>query len=179
MAAYGRDDRGAFRLFFAVYGPKVHGFFFNSFRDRSVAEELTQATFLRVHKARATYRDDLAVTPWLFTIAANIRRDELRRRLRSKEVLDEAALDDAMEALAAVAPEPPRTDVTDRVRAAVDALPETQRVVVHLHRFEGLPMAEIAGILGLSEIAVRVRASRGYEQLRTTLRSVVQEEGLR
>jgi len=57
----------------------------------------------------------------------------------------------------------------ERVRRALDALPESQRAVVHLHRYEGLTFAQVAAVLGTSEVAVRGRAFRAYGQLRKQL----------
>jgi RNA polymerase sigma-70 factor (ECF subfamily) len=67
--------------------------------------------------------------------------------------------------------------VIDRVRAAVDALPESQRVIVHLHRYEGLTFAEIAGSLATTEGAVKLRAFRAYGRLRKQLAAFVAGDG--
>ncbi len=64
----------------------------------------------------------------------------------------------------------------ERVRAALDRLPEPQRVVVHLHRFEELSFAEIGKVLGISEGAAKVRAFRAYGQLRAMLADLLAEE---
>ena len=61
------------------------------------------------------------------------------------------------------------------VRQALERLPENQREVIVLHRFEGMSMSEIADALGASESAVKVRAHRGYEKLREWLRGVWEE----
>lgn len=171
MEAYTGGDRLAFTRLFRVLAPRVHAFYLRSFREPAVADELLQTTFLRVHRARATYRIGAPVAPWIFTIAANVRRDELRRRLRRKEDLDEEALSLAMAAEGAesIIASQENAEIADRVRAAVDALPEGQRVVIQLHRFEGFPLPEVARILGLKEVAVRVRASRAYDRLRVEL----------
>jgi RNA polymerase sigma-70 factor (ECF subfamily) len=59
----------------------------------------------------------------------------------------------------------------EAVRAAIKRLPESQRVVVHLHRYEELTFEQIADVLGTTPGAVRVRASRAYERLREELRA--------
>jgi len=70
----------------------------------------------------------------------------------------------------------PDADAVDAVRAALDRLPESQRVVVHLHRYEGLTFEEIAAVLSTTPGAVRVRASRAYEKLRQELRAFISTE---
>jgi len=62
--------------------------------------------------------------------------------------------------------------VAEAVRRALDALPESQRTVIHLHRYEGLTFAEIAQVLGTTPGAVKLRAFRGYETLRITLQEL-------
>src|SRR5439155_19951011 len=92
MSAYVAGDARAFERLFARLAPRVHGFFLRSFRDASVADDLLQVTFMKVHRAREQYRADLKIAPWLFAVAARVRLDELRRRLRLPEDADEEAL---------------------------------------------------------------------------------------
>ena len=68
---------------------------------------------------------------------------------------------------------PPDTEVRDAVRAALAALPESQRAVIHLHRYEGMTFAEIAQVLGSTPGAVKLRAFRGYEKLREQLKGLL------
>jgi RNA polymerase sigma factor (sigma-70 family) len=171
MSAYVAGDARAFESLFARLGPRVHGFFLRSFRDPAVADDLLQVTFMKVHKAREQYRRELRVAPWLFGVAARVRLDELRRRLRLPEDADEEALARADEQ--AFREPPPDTDLRDAVRAALDGLPESQRAVIHLHRYEGLTFPEIARALGTTPGAVKLRAFRGYETLRKQLQGVL------
>ena len=177
MARYLAGDHQAFERLFTRLAPRVYGFFMRSFGNATLAEELVQATFLHMHRSRATYRVGLPVRPWLFTIAARVRRDELRRRYRLKEDCDEDALVRAETAMAMTAARDEsdmQRERTARVRQAIDQLPESQRVVVQLHRFEGLTFAQIAEILGTTALAVRARAFRAYETLRLELADLVQ-----
>ena len=176
MAAYAAGDLRAFDLLFAALAPRLLSFFLRSTRDRSAAEDLLQVTFTRLHAARGSYRRGAPVRPWLFTIAARVRADELRRRYRQR-ARDEAAYDEHSEAA-------PEFDVMqadqngrdERVRQALDRLPESQRIVLHLHRFEDMSFGQIAQVLELKEGAVRVRAFRAYETLRKLLLPIVRGE---
>jgi len=171
MGAYMDGDAAAFRLLFRRLAPRIHAFFLRYFRSPAVADDLLQTTFLKVHAARHTFDTSARVRPWVFTIAARVRLDELRRRYRLPRTTTEDTVLDAV--LVSDMPDAPdlmeRDERAVRIRAAVDALPEGQRVVIHLHRFEGMTFGEVAQILGLKEGAVRVRAFRGYERLRKSL----------
>ena len=179
MNAYVAGDRRAFERLYALLAPRVHGFFCRTFGERALADDLLQTTFLKLHRARAEYRPEARLRPWLFTIAARVRLDELRKQKRLAEDGDEDTLARADEARSIAAPFAPDVDGADRdarVRAALDRLPESQRVVVHLHRYEQLTMDEIAKTLGSTEGAIKLRAFRAYETLRKELSGLWAEE---
>src|SRR5882672_10712353 len=101
MAAYVAGDRRAFEKLFERLAPRLHGFFRRSFGAEATADDLLQITFLKLHRARDTYKPDMRVAPWAFAIAARVRLDEYRKRNRLAEDGDEEALARAEEALAA------------------------------------------------------------------------------
>jgi len=171
MSAYVAGDARAFERLFSRFAPRLHGFFLRSFRSGAVADDLLQQTFMKLHRARARYRPELKLAPWLFAVASRVRLDELRRRLR----LPEDAGEDAVARADEQAPRDPPSanDLRDAVRAALDGLPESQRTVIHLHRYEGMTFAEIAKVLGTTEGAVKLRAFRGYETLREQLKELL------
>jgi RNA polymerase sigma-70 factor (ECF subfamily) len=182
MAAYCEGDRKAFEQLLGLLGPRLHGFFMRSFNNCSMADDLMQTTLLKVHRARSEYRRDLPLRPWIFGIAARVRLDEYRRQRKLAEDLDEEALARAEEGGGDAEVASARPEAGERaaqVRAAIAALPESQRVIVHLHRFEGMTFVEIARALETSEGAVKQRAFRAYERLRRALKPLLQREETR
>lgn len=180
MIAYAEGDAQAFRLLFARLAPRIHAFFRRSLGDAAAADDLLQATFLRIHRSRDRYRSEFPVRVWVFTIAARARLDEFRRRYRLPEEAGEKELEKVANAgcdeRGSQMDAGEGKELAGRVRAAVDQLPETQRVVVHLNRFEGLTFVQIAHVLGTTEGAVKLRAFRAYERLRQLLRECSREE---
>jgi RNA polymerase sigma-70 factor (ECF subfamily) len=176
MEAYVAGDPGAFRQLFRLLAPSMRAFFVRSVGD-GAAGDLLQTTFLKLHASRASWRRGEKLRPWAFTIAARVRIDWLRRNGRRGEEteLDGDALPDGDPAA-----DPAQVALTreraERVRAALARLPEPQRVVVHLHRFEGMGFAEIGEALGITEVSARVRAFRAYARLRELLGALVAEE---
>ncbi|MCA9668143.1 MAG: RNA polymerase sigma factor [Myxococcales bacterium] len=179
MAAYVDGDLEAFDTLFRALAPRIHGFFVRRFGDPTIADDLLQVTFLKLHRARAQYNVGSPVRPWVFTIAARASLDELRRRGRRPEDADEIRLEKATRAAALDRASGPdaveRADIAAKVREALDKLPESQRVVVHLHRYEGMTFGEIGEVLGSTEGAVKLRAFRAYEQLRRHLTPLMRE----
>lgn len=175
MQAYVEGDAEAFQRLFASLAPPLRAFFRRSVGDASAADDLTQATFLKLHAARRAWRRGERLRPWVFAIAARLRADWLRARER---LATEPLEDDAV-----AAPRPssdPSAGTEDRerrerVHAALESLPESQRIVVQLHRFEGRGFAEIGDILGISEGAAKLRAFRAYAELRERLGDLVAE----
>jgi RNA polymerase sigma-70 factor (ECF subfamily) len=149
------------------------GFFRRSGLSHELSEDLVQASFVRLHQARDRYREGAPLRPWLFTIAARVRLDYLRKQRRSPAPADTDvdALQDETEPVA-----PEQEERAHSVRDALDQLPPALRVVVHLHRFEELSFPEIGEVLGINAGTARVRAFRAYKLLRERLRPLLSEE---
>ena len=176
MTLYAAGDLSAFRILFERIGPWLRAFFRRSFADSAVAEDLTQATFLRLHGARESYQSGRPLKPWLFSIALGVRRDEFRRRMRQPQQVEDRVLegDDALDGAAfQSSAAPTANEHHEAVREAIRQLPESQRVVIHLHQYDGLTFEQIAERLHTTPGAVRVRASRAYELLRGELRPLL------
>ncbi|MET0384916.1 MAG: RNA polymerase sigma factor [Polyangiales bacterium] len=180
MAAYAAGDMRAFSPLFRALAPRLLAFFSRSLRDRAVCEDLVQTTFTRLHTARASYSVGSPVRPWVFTIAARVRIDELRRQQRRSRESSDADLDQIRAEHDAdsdfVSGELIREARQRDVRAAIDALPPGYRIVIHLHRFEELSFPEIGKVLGCTAGAARIRAFRAYAMLREQLAPLAEEQ---
>ena len=164
MASWCGGERRAFEALFNRYAGRLHGYFLRSVGAEEHARDLVQQTFLHLHRARADFRQGSPLRPWLYTIAANLKRQHFRTRSRKPE----AAWDVERHGEPAVAPgvSTPRQRL---VRRSLEALPDNQREVVTLHYYEGLSFTEIAAVLGISVSAAKVRAHRAYGRLRDIL----------
>lgn len=166
MAAYVRGDSGAFEQLYERWSDRLFGYLSRAF-DAPTAEELFQTMWMRVHSGRHGYTPGRTVVPWLFAIAANLRREEWRRRKRRPE---EPQATPAPPGTTASAEEAALGAERERaVRKALSALPDGQRDVIELHKFEHLSFPEIAEALGEGVEAVKSRAFRGYKALKDLL----------
>jgi len=168
MTRYSKGDVGAFKQLFALLSNRVYGFHLRSTGNAVLAEDLTQQTFLKLHVARRRYRAGAPVEPWLFAIAKNAQRDQLRRKKRSREHLSEdGALPERVETT--VESSSPDALMNELLLEAMNQLPEGQRDVLVLHKFQGLSMKEVSQSLGIGVSAAKVRAFRAYNALRKLL----------
>jgi RNA polymerase sigma-70 factor (ECF subfamily) len=171
MARIGRGDRQAFQSLYERLGGPVMGFLFRMSRERAVAEDLTQETFLRVwtHAARWTPRG--RVTTWVFQIARRLWWK--RQRRRQNRGRREAAWARAREARAGAPPAPgaalEQAEEVARIERALLLLSPRLRLVFVLLRLEGCSYAEAARIAGIRVGTAKSRMAAAEARLRNAL----------
>lgn len=134
-------------------------------RDRARAEDMAQEAFLRAFRRLGSWRRDAAFSTWLFALATNVYRDELRRAApETVPVEEDMAMEGSAEEAAADA------DRHALVHRAVQSLPATYREPLVLFYFHGQDVAATARSLGLPEGTVKARLSRGRKLLESKLR---------
>lgn len=133
-------------------------------RDRSIADDLVQETFLKAIRHLGQLRDVNSLDAWLSNILFNNWRDHIRSRRDADDIdelndLEEFALDCEDE----------KRDVIGRVHEAIDSLPPTQREVLALVDLHGYSYDEVAALLNIPIGTVNSRISRAREALRELL----------
>lgn len=179
MLAFRDGDDRAFDALFERWAGRVLRFVERMVGEASVAEDVVQETFARVWRARARYQPEARFSTWLFTIAGNAARNELRRPFRRSPHESVDAEEGAPLVLAA--DDPPADRVADARRAGQGleagfaALPERQREALWLRAVEGLSYAEVAEVLATSEKSVKALIHRA----RVALAHGLEPEGVR
>jgi RNA polymerase sigma-70 factor, ECF subfamily len=156
----------ALAALFERHHARVFRFCLRMTGDRHTSEDLVQDVFMKMLKYRRTFRGDLGFAPWMFRIARNSCADYLRKTSTNAlvyEDVEQHLADDADQAAKARVEHEERSDL---VRRALLALPVQGREVLVLSRYEFKTYEEIAGALGCSVGAVKVRAHRALKQLR-------------
>lgn len=142
-------------------------------RDRGRAEELAQEAFVRAWRGLATWRRESSFSTWLFALAANVYRNELKRfptvDLPMEEIAEPSCPADQQVKLE----ERSRYEV---VRRAVLALPKRYREPVVLFYFHEKDVAAAARTMGLPEGTVKARLSRARELLRRRFPQLAKED---
>jgi RNA polymerase sigma-70 factor (ECF subfamily) len=132
-------------------------------RDRGRSEDMAQEAFLRAYRALGTWRRDAAFSTWLFALATNLYRTELRRiPVGSVPLSDIHTAADPRRQIE-------QADSDRFVRRAVFALPAKYREALTLFYFHDMDVHDAARSLALPEGTVKARLSRGREILRGKL----------
>ncbi len=182
MLAYGDGDEEAFTLLFKRFELRIFNYFLRHIGDRSLAEDLLQNTFLKVHRSRKSYRPSAAFATWVFTIASNLLKDAARLEKRRADIVELEEVRERIaggsslsEPLSVSRQQNPEVEVGEReiagyIRQAVQALPFDQRDVIILAKYEGFKYEEIAEILNTTPGAVKVKAHRAMKTLEVVLK---------
>ncbi len=169
------DDLSAFDVIVNRYKDRLYNFVLRFVKDQQTAEDIVQDTFLRAYRNRKSFQAVAKFSTWIYTIAGNLAKSELRRRKRWRflsigvqnedtgttfELPDTGATPDldTETALAEV-----------HIQAALDRLPERYREAVMLRDIEGLDYDEIAQIIECPLGTVKSRINRGRLRLQEEL----------
>jgi len=136
--------------------------------DWQLAEDVAQETFLRLHQAACTYRPEARFTTWLYRIVYNLSIDQQRKRANAPVSL-ESVQGEPQDTSGTQSME--REELAAIVQRAISQLPERQRRVILLHRYEELSHTDIARVTGWSQSAVESLLVRAYAHLREELKN--------
>ena len=145
---------------FETYRQNIFAAAFNVCKNADDAEDVTQETFLRYHRANKQFQSEQHIKAWLLRVAINGAKDVWRAGRRRNEV----PLEDYMETLPFESPE------SSALFEAVMALPANYRSVIHLFYDEDYTVQEIADSLHLTQSNVKVRLTRGRAKHKKTLK---------
>jgi RNA polymerase sigma-70 factor (ECF subfamily) len=174
-----QGDAGSFDELLQRYRTPLVKYFCRMVRDEALAEDLAQEAFLRVYNARHRYRPDARFTTWLYRIATNLALNAIRdAKGRGCQAGNGSSEDgetsfEFVDPKASVEQQLIETDRGRMIREAIEALPENQRAAVILHKYQDVDYRQIAGILKVSESAVKSLLFRAYETLRERLEPLV------
>lgn len=145
-----------FESIYKSYWQKIFRLCLGYVNDVSVAQDLTQETFVIVWQQLSEFRNESAIGTWIFRIASNVclRQIEKQKRFPKTEIPVDLS-------------EEVQVDIEPQIQflyKCVAELPEIDRIIISLE-LENIKQAEIASITGLSEANVRVRIHRIKEKL--------------
>lgn len=172
-------DAGAFDELVRRYSPRVYGLVYNMTSNHEETNDVLQDVFLKAFRSIKGFRGDSSFYTWIHTIAMNMTINFLKKRNRRRGL----SLDDVdshiendpayIEATSTSSSNPRReanlAELQKKLNEAMQKLSHDHRAVVTMFDIQGMPHAEIAKILGISEGTVRSRLFYAHRQLQNYL----------
>jgi RNA polymerase sigma-70 factor (ECF subfamily) len=159
-------DERTFREWYDLAARRVYAYLFGRCGgEASLAEELTQLTFIDAIRHRGTYDGRADAITWLIAIGRNrlldhLRRQEREERRRLRVVVREIAIEDRHDAAWH------EMEDRDQIVQALRRLPASQRAALILHHVDGLSVRDVAIAMRRTQTAVESLLSRGRERFR-------------
>jgi RNA polymerase sigma-70 factor (ECF subfamily) len=151
-------DREALGKLWDLITPKLFGYLINTLRDKQLAEDILQTTWLKAIKALHTFQSRGAgISPWLFAIAKNECKQHWRKEVKNLE------LDDATTNLASANYQTNNNHLL-LVEQVLNKLSEEDKELLRLRYIADLPPNDIAKILNINFVALRVRLHRAIKR---------------
>lgn len=185
MAAYQAGNQAAFAQLFERHSGSVYGFLARRLPDRSLAEDLYQEAFLRLHRARQSYDSSRPFRAWLFAIVHNLLSDALREHARTPRTEPvgngDISVADAGDETSETFPQDLARETrspedvacaresASALSAALRALPDDEATVLILARLEGLSYDDIGLVIGRSAAATKQLAYRALKRVRAEM----------
>jgi RNA polymerase sigma-70 factor (ECF subfamily) len=177
-ARAGESD--AFRALVVRYQRKVYALALGIVRDRDLAWDVAQETFMRVHQHLSEFEGKSSFSTWLYRIATHLSIDAVRaERTGRREEMDEVAEADVAEAgegiLSTGLGNDPREnalrgELGAKIMEALETLPEMHRTILVLREVEGLSYEELAERLGIHKGTVMSRLFHARKKMQAALR---------
>lgn len=159
-----RGDREAVGELWDALAPKIFGYLVNTVRDRTLAEDILQATWLKAIRALPRFEErGIGISAWLFAIARNECREHWRRSGRETPFdpmeHDQAGGDGG------------KTEEKLFAEQILASLSESDREILRLRYIADLSLNDLARVLQLNFVTVRVRIHRALARARNALAS--------
>jgi len=168
MRKYQAADGSAADELVSLVNPILSRFFHGMAGDVQRIEDVLQDCWLRIHRARSSYRPGEPVLPWIFAIARHTRVDSFRRWQRTAG--RECYLDDSLEQSGAnPAIQLNNSLQAQSILATLKKLPEGQREVLLMMKVSDMSVEEVALATGSTIPAVKQKAYRAYRSVRRVL----------
>ena len=172
------DDITAFNELVARYKDPLYNFVSRMLKDSVFAEDIVQETFVRVYRNRDRYKKIAKFSTWIYTIAINltkteIRRQNLRRFFSISGFAEEGKSFELPDTRINIEKGTEDSIIGEQIRDAIDQLPKTFREVIILRDIQELSYEEISKIVGVPLGTIKSRVNRGRTRLHSILKGAL------
>ena len=175
IAKFQNGDVGAFNQIVIRYKDRLLNFIYRFMNDIDKAEDLVQDTFLKLYTHKHSYKEIAKFSTWLYTIAGNLAKTELRKIKRRKTFSVTDLSYEDQEFIISDVDTGPDEDIISRnleknIQSALNELPNEFRTVIILRDIQELSYEEISSIIGVPLGTIKSRINRGRLKLQKLLR---------
>jgi len=171
-----QGEPGAFRILVERHQERIRNLIYSIFHEPEIVDDLSQEVFIKAYEALPNFRFQSSFYTWLYRIAVNKSRDELRKRKVRRWFSLQTMLDSSDKDLnAKIVVEPRDNELQELVAAGLQSLPDKYRIAITLKDIDGLSYEEIAEIMECEIGTVKSRLSRARAMLRRVLEPFVKE----
>jgi RNA polymerase sigma factor (sigma-70 family) len=159
MVLYQNGSEEAFSRLYRRYSDRVYGYLHKRLNDSQAANDVFQASFLKLHRSREQFNSNFKFTPWLFTVVRSVLLDWQKAQKNTTstvEFREEISLQTENQLPTAAFP-----------RDKLLKLPESQRLAIEMRYFGELSFDDIAARLDTTPGNVRKLLSRGVKKLKS------------
>jgi RNA polymerase sigma-70 factor, ECF subfamily len=181
IARFQDGDVQAFDTLVRRYKDQLLNYVYRFVGNRNDAEDLVQETFLRVYKNKHYYKEIAKFSTWVYTIAGNLAKTELRRRKRRKIFSVSNFVNEERDYDIPDLAKNPESEVDgslkdDIIQKAIEKLPSKFKEVILLRDVQGFAYEEISQILSIPLGTVKSRVNRGRLKLQEDLKFLFEPE---
>ncbi|MBI2933619.1 MAG: sigma-70 family RNA polymerase sigma factor [Planctomycetes bacterium] len=173
MRRHLQGRRDAFRALYEKYRDKVYATALKIVGEASLAEDLAQEIFVKIHEELHRFKFEARFSTWLYRIAVNHAINKANEIERHGHIREQAARERACEERPAA---PSARFEDERVGQAIDALSPKLRAIIALRYLDGLSYGEIAEVLEVSVGTVKSRLFLAHETLRPMMQDLYDDE---
>lgn len=172
-----KGDHRAFRQLIELFSEKVYNLSIGILQDQHDAEDVTQEIFTTVYLSIGQFKGESKLSTWIYRIAINKCQEHIRKRTRKKRfgfltTIEKAEIGDGSSLKANFLH--PGIALEEKERsailfAAIERLPDNQKLAFSMHKLEGIPYEEIAAIMEVSLSSVESLIFRARQNLKKLL----------
>ncbi|HXG39034.1 MAG TPA: sigma-70 family RNA polymerase sigma factor [Bacteroidota bacterium] len=176
VTLFQQGDEGAFRVLVERYQEKIRNLIYSIFNEPELVDDLAQEVFIKAYEGLANFRFQSSLYTWLYRIAVNRSRDEMRKRKLRKWLSLHTMMESGdTEFQQKMTTQPVSSDTEEIVSKGLQQLPEKFRIAVILKDIEGLSYEEMAEVMQCEIGTVKSRLSRARSMLRKVVKPLLEE----
>lgn len=180
IARFQKGDERAYIELVKRYKDRLTNFVFRYLNSYELSEDVVQDTFMKLYTSADMYREIAKFSTWIFTIAANLAKSELRRQKRRRVIsIHSMGIDDKEYEIPSESYDPEKESTSSygekQIQLAIDTLPDQFKTVILLREVQQLSYEEISQILNISIGTVKSRINRGRQRLQKLLKELKEQ----